>query len=78
MTGELKPCPFCGEKELLEVETIDHGEEKRPLGFRWTAKVSCLNCSACCGTHGFQRNEEAGKRMAIRAWNRRADDGEIH
>lgn len=39
--AELLPCPFYGESELLEVETIDHGEEKRPFGFRWTAK-NCL------------------------------------
>lgn len=68
---ELLPCPFCGESELLKVEAIDHGEEKRPFGFRWTAKVVCLNCFASCGTHGFQHNEENGKRMAIRAWNTR-------
>lgn len=66
--AELKPCPFCGESEMLEVEAIDHGERKRPIGFRWTAKVVCLNCFASCGT---QHNEENGKRMAIRAWNTR-------
>lgn len=69
--AELLPCPFCGESEMLQVEAIDHGEEKRPFGFRWTAKVVCLNCFASCETHGFQHNEENGKRMAIRAWNTR-------
>lgn len=75
LNSELKSCPFCGENELLEVEAIDHGEEKRPFGCRWTAKVVCLNCFASCGTHGFQHNEENGKRMAIRAWNTRTQKG---
>lgn len=74
MQNELKPCPFCGESELLKVEVIDHGEEKRPFGYRWTAKVVCLSCFASCGTHGFQHNEEDAKRMVKRAWNRRANN----
>ena len=73
MLNELKPCPFCG-GEMLKIEVNDHGTEKRPFGFRFTAKVICLDCFASCGTHGFEHNEEAGKRMAVRAWNRRADN----
>lgn len=68
---KLLPCPFCGESELLEVEAIDHGHEKRPIGFRFTANVTCLSCFGSCGSHGFQRDEDAGKRAAVRAWNTR-------
>ena len=72
----MKSCPFCGECEMIEVEAIDHGEEKRPFGFRWTAKVVCLNCYASCGTHGFYQDEEEAKRMAIRAWDKRRGDAD--
>lgn len=68
---ELKACPFCGEKDLLEVETIDFGKEKRPFGYTWTARVDCLNCSGSCGTHGFEKTEEDARRVAIKSWNRR-------
>ena len=70
---ELKRCPFCG-SEMLDVEVKEHTKENRPFGYRFTAKVICLECFASCGTHGFQRNEFDGKRMAIRAWNRRVND----
>lgn len=73
---ELKPCPFCGEQELLEYEVVDHGEGKRPLGFRFTAKVTCLGCFASCGTHGFHHDGESSKRAAFRAWNRRVGDSD--
>lgn len=73
--AELKPCPFCGEQEMLKCEVIDHGEEKRPFGFRFTAKVTCLRCFGSCGSHGFQRESETSKRAAVRAWNRRVDNG---
>lgn len=75
--AELKSCPFCGESELLKIEATDHGEEKRPFGFKWSAKVVCLNCFASCGTHGFQHDIEAGVRMAIRAWNTRTPQKEV-
>lgn len=71
----LKPCPFCGEKKLLEIETINHGKENRPFGFTWTANVSCLNCSGSCWTHRFHKNKEDAKMMAIAAWNRRMNNG---
>ena len=71
---ELKPCPFCGEAKLLEYEVIDHGEEKRPLGLRFTARVTCLSCFGSCGTHGFRKDGETSKRAAFRAWNRRVGD----
>ena len=67
----LKPCPFCGEEKMLEYEVIDHGVEKRPFGFRFTAKVTCLNCFGSIGTHGFHRDTESSKRAVFRAWNRR-------
>ena len=71
---ELKQCPFCGETELLKLEITDHGIEKRPLGFRFTAKITCLNCFGSCGTHAFQHEGESAKRAVIRAWNRRVND----
>lgn len=69
----LKPCPFCGEQELLELEICDHGENKRNLGYRFTARVVCLSCFGQCGTHGFHKDGEIAKRAVSRAWNRRAE-----
>ena len=68
----LKPCPFCGETELLKVELIEHDAERRPLGFRWTGHVVCLNCFAKCGTHGFNFDADSARKTTISAWNRRA------
>lgn len=71
---ELKPCPWCRKNDLLECEATEHGEEKRPHGCRWTAKVTCLRCSASINTHGFHWTEEEAKADAIEAWNRRVSE----
>lgn len=74
---ELEPCPFCGNNEthLLEIGAIDHGYEKRPHGFRFTGYVTCLNCFAKATGTSFHWDEDSAKSAAIRAWNRRADNG---
>jgi len=59
--SELKRCPFCGGKGVLQ--------EHRFQGYKPNLYgVVCLNCSA--QTNQFFSHEK----IAIRAWNRRADE----
>lgn len=57
--AELKPCPFCGEIPLL----FEYGG---------TVDISCQNDDCPCrpSTQEYLRKE-----YAIKAWNRRAEDG---
>lgn len=67
--SELKPCPFCGSDAELR-SYIDNGGKKS-----WN--VRCKNmCVVTCG----HRNEKGVwrptlRKEAIKAWNRRVDDG---
>ena len=59
--GRLKECPFCGEKEALEMK------EHWMCRDRWF--VQCYGCG--CNSACFRTKEEAAE-----AWNRRADNDE--
>lgn len=68
MEPTLKPCPFCGSKDVyLEDASDEHGE-------LWV--IGCKNCfigiSAGGGDDGCC---DATKEETIKAWNRRAHDG---
>jgi len=58
--SELKPCPFCGEKENIIVNIPD---KEQPLDY---AFVECGNCHA-----GVWRTTQ-DEFEAVLAWNRRA------
>lgn len=61
MSVELKPCPFCGGKAKKQaVETTILSDTY------WGAR--CTKCN--CGTAGYLNYNDA-----IKAWNRRSDDG---
>lgn len=84
---KLKPCPFCGTTPRLEHSEIEkcRSRENGDLITRWT--VRCANCG--CKQDGgvteyiFMSNETLhikdehldGRRRAIEAWNRRANNG---
>lgn len=58
---ELKPCPFCGEKDAIEIDSY------KDSGADWFF-VTCRECQAqgtVCGT----------KQDAIDTWNWRTSDG---
>lgn len=57
--AELKPCPFCGGKAIIEHTHLCN---------RKRTQVICQKCGA---THGYCGTESA----AIKKWNRRADNG---
>lgn len=67
MATKLKPCPFCGSDRLWTI--VIH-----PLAqIRWWNRffgkfyIECRICHYCGET-------KRGKRRAIKAWNRRAED----
>jgi len=61
MIAELKPCPFCGSKAI--VETAQFGFEKHPR-FR-------VRCSGCTCELGWDFYSEETIEFA---WNRRSTD----
>ena len=70
---DLKPCPFCGNIENLQMcKTFEYFTHK------WY--VNCKSCGMCgpCsyigGEFGKNRNDE-GERAAIESWNRRYNGG---
>lgn len=67
MSEELKPCPFCGGKAVIEViEPHEHIICKMP-SYTGGAFIECKECG--CAISGETKIEAAGK------WNRRANDG---
>lgn len=64
---ELKPCPFCGGEPSVN---FDPDGIKDTKGRKWAYTVSC---DRCCARTGVCWSGE----MAIKAWNRRANDESI-
>lgn len=67
--AELKPCPFCGETNLILAEDSDPGYWKRYY-------IRCTNCGARGGSYRpWRRDGSALKEVEEKAaelWNRRA------
>ena len=72
---ELKPCPFCGSRDLVIFATIAYGS----TGYH-TPQVWCRDCHAMVVYHGHgidyqkprpKNNDEYARRIA-ELWNRRA------
>jgi len=62
---ELKPCPFCGGKALLEEFVVRKGFE---------ACIVCSDCMVYMPTITYDTQEEATEAVT-KDWNRRAEDG---
>ena len=68
MTEELKPCPFCGSKELVI------GELKGILDGRYF--VNCVKCHASGPLGGKGKDEEEGAKKCVQKWNMRKTSGQ--
>lgn len=55
MPEELKPCPFCGEKDFLEETELDGG------------RTTCVWCNHCGSQGPYADNEKIAKKL----WNKR-------
>ena len=60
--AELKPCPFCGGRAKFAYIMPYNG-------------VTCTKCKAWGKTIIDSYEQQDGKAEAIKAWNRRAEDG---
>lgn len=58
---ELRPCPFCGEKERIDLISNYFGIIDKYC-------VHCMNC-------GSRVSSLTSKKDSIKSWNRRCDDG---
>lgn len=59
---ELKPCPFCGDGEI-------HTETEPNVSF---GKLFAITCDRCKASTGYW----SSKKLAVAAWNRRAEKGQ--
>ena len=72
---ELKPCPFCGEKDDIVLKAKMHRGKPVEIDGAKYWYVECLPCDAQTGHH-FDGDEEiyggqTGKERAVNTWNRR-------
>ena len=61
---ELKPCPFCGGKAMIEESSVRKGYE---------AVIVCTGCLVNMPTITYDTQEDANN-AAIEAWDRRVDN----
>lgn len=83
---ELKPCPFCGGKANFLIKTY----MERGITRGYTFGIYCTKCDIALPKTNyiieFEMSSDDGelkvttdeRPQAIEAWNRRADNGEIH
>lgn len=73
---QLKPCPFCGSKDLYIVEHVI-GRDAPFMSV--DDKTVGIFCNTCKQTVTLEDNEDEGRSLdteqrAVEAWNRRAED----
>ena len=70
MKSELKPCPFCGSKELRFFS------EKIPTGYSMKRISRTIQCEKCGATGGWTDTKDLSidevRQKVISAWNTRA------
>ena len=72
--SELKPCPFCGSKNVVLLPK-DHYLVGRGVKFKDAlAIVQCMTCFSAAGFFSVKKlGEEEAKKKAAELWNRRAE-----
>ena len=71
---KLKPCPFCGSHGILEGGDFIGGWNEKTGPRPYMAECSNQDCIASYMIGAVYDTKEE----AIEAWNRRADDEQIH
>lgn len=69
-TADLKPCPFCGGRDLTITGMRD------PLWPLFPAEVICHKCEAAV-VFAYVSTIERAKQIAMEQWNRRANEEAI-
>lgn len=83
MQNELNPCPFCGGKAVLVVNSHEHFETRNTLH----VKVACSCCHISTQLYKCQTPDQLGQtighkpyKQAVKEiyelWNRRVDNAE--
>lgn len=72
MANELKPCPFCGGKGVLQnyVKFNPYANTSRPC-----CKIICTQCFCTMGEFESEDTTLAYLEHAATMWNERADNG---
>lgn len=78
MIDTLKSCPFCGGTSLEVVDNNEMGGVKYgDVGYNYNIRYTVVCCATekgCGATAGYWET----RAKAIKKWNRRADNAEIH
>jgi Lar family restriction alleviation protein len=68
---DIKPCPFCGEKEYFHHSTT---KVDRDSNIYWDICFGCTNCPLCVHFGAYLIKElsyEEATKIAIERWNKR-------
>lgn len=85
MSEALKPCPFCGNAVYLEKKPLWRDCNGSTHGYFgcYEYVIECNNPECRCnvalkGNNTVYAKDEEAKQNAIEAWNRRANNEQIH
>jgi len=67
-TIQLKPCPFCGSKDIIF--TAEHHHGHGDMGYT-SARYVCMSCIATKGQSDYGMTTSAVQERAANAWNMR-------
>ncbi len=74
MDKQLKPCPFCGNKDIT-IQPLRVKPDMFLDFYHLQADIICLQCATLKKVIVTGKDEQALIDMAIEVWNRRAENG---
>ena len=75
MSEELKPCPFCGHRIVIEKDVYDPSRDWNPTFIDPDSGGDPINIHCECGLEFCAGTYDWDE--FVKAWNRRANDGKI-